>query len=65
MTDRVRKKDGEPKKKQWDSINALPGTNDVLKQIALDEHKYVYRLIDDLLKEKYPKYFRNHKKNAV
>ena len=33
-------------------------TKKILNRIVADEDKYEYQLIEDLLKEKYPKYFR-------
>jgi len=50
-------------KKKWDKLNVIPGTNKILKQIALDEDKYVYKLVDEMLRERYPKYFRKTGKN--
>lgn len=35
--------------------------NTVLNKIALDEDKFVYQLIEDMAKEKYPEYFRGNK----
>ena len=52
-------------KKKWDKLNVMPGTNKILKQIALDEDKYVYQLVDEMLRERYPKYFRRTGKNAI
>lgn len=52
-------------KKKWDKLNVIPGTNKILKQIALDEDKYVYQLVDEMLRERYPKYFRRTGKNAI
>jgi len=52
-------------KKKWDKLNVMPGTNKILKQIALDEDKYVYQLVDEMLRERYPKYFRRAGKNAI
>jgi len=50
-------------KKKWDKLNVMPGTNKILKQIALDEDKFVYKLVDEMLRERYPKYFRKTGKN--
>lgn len=55
----------DTRKKKWDSVNAIPGTNDLLKRIAVDEGKYIYKILDDLLREKYqekyPDYFRKNR----
>ncbi len=37
--------------------------NTILNRIALDNDKYVYQLIEDMAREKYPEYFRGRKVN--
>jgi hypothetical protein len=34
--------------------------NKILNRIALDEDIFVYQLIEDMAKEKYPEYFRGN-----
>lgn len=46
----------EPKK--WAKLNIEPEYLQPIKQIAVDENLYVYQLIADIFREKYPGYFR-------
>jgi len=38
--------------------NVTPASNRVLKLLAAEQGKYIYEVIDDVLKEKYPDYFK-------
>lgn len=48
----------EPKK--WAKLNIEPEYLQPIKQIAIDENLYVYQLIADIFREKYPGYFQTH-----
>jgi len=51
-TTRSKKEDGE-----FTKANVKKGTNKIISKIAIDEEKFVYELIEDVFREKYPKYF--------
>lgn len=38
--------------------NVTPASNRVLKLLAAEQGKFIYEVIDDVLKERYPDYFR-------
>lgn len=44
--------------KKWAKPNVTPETNKALKRIALDQDKFVYELIEDVFREKFPDYFK-------
>ena len=44
--------------KKWDKLNVIPGTTKKVKRIAGVEGKYVYQVVEEALKEKYPEYFQ-------
>lgn len=46
--------------KKWAKINIEPEYLDPIKKIAVDENLYVYQLIADIFKSKYPEYFRKN-----
>ena len=37
--------------------NVTPESNAVLRMLAAEQRKYIYEVIDDILREKYPEYF--------
>lgn len=43
--------------KKWAKPNVTPETGKALKKIAVDQDKYVYELIEEVFREKYPEYF--------
>ncbi|MDD4377768.1 MAG: hypothetical protein PHH48_06505 [Eubacteriales bacterium] len=47
-----------PSEKKWYKPNVPPEMERVLKQIALDEGKYIYEVIEDTIRDKYPSYFQ-------
>lgn len=55
QNDNITKK--EPKK--WAKPNVTPSTARIMKRIALDQNLYVYQLIDEVFKEKFPEYFKD------
>lgn len=48
-------------KEEFTKATVKRKVNKILNRIALDEDKYVYQLIEDMAKEKYPEYFRGRK----
>jgi hypothetical protein len=38
-------------------VNASPTAAQVLKIIAAEQHKFVYEVVDEILKENFPSYF--------
>lgn len=44
--------------KKYIKTNVSPDTNAVLKILAAEKRKYIYEIIDDLVKEQYADYFR-------
>jgi len=38
--------------------NVTPASNRVLKLLAAEQGKYIYEVIDEVLREKYPDYFK-------
>ena len=51
------------KKDEFTKATVRKKVNKVLNHIALDEGKYVYQLIEDMAREKYPEYFRGKRVN--
>ena len=49
------------KKDEFTKATVRRKVNKILNKIALDEEVYVYQLIEDMAKEKYPEYFRGRK----
>ena len=49
------------KPKTWAKVNMTPATAKVLKRVALDRELYIYQILDEMVKEKYPKYFDKKK----
>ena len=47
--------------KIWAKVNMTPATVKILKRIALDRDLYIYQILDEMVKEKYPKYFEKKK----
>jgi len=43
---------------EFTKANIKVGTKEVLKRILIDERKYEYELLDELLREKFPNYFK-------
>jgi hypothetical protein len=41
--------------------NVTPASNRVLKLLAAEQGKYIYEVIDDVLKKEYPEYFKKIK----
>lgn len=39
--------------------------NKILNKIAIEEDTFVYQIIEDMAKEKYPQYFRERKQMTV
>ncbi len=50
-------KDGT-NKEDFTKATVKKTVNKILNRIALDEDKYVYQLIEDMAREKFPEYFR-------
>ena len=48
----------EPEKSEFTKATVRRTVNKVLNRIALDKETYVYQLIEDAVKEKYPEYFK-------
>jgi hypothetical protein len=40
--------------------NVTPESNKVLKILAAEQGKYIYEIIDEVLREKFPSYFRGY-----
>lgn len=40
--------------------NVTPESNKVLKVLAAEQGKYIYEIIDEVMREKYPSYFRSY-----
>lgn len=38
--------------------NVTPASNRVLKLLAAEQGKYIYEIIDEVLREKFPEYFK-------
>ena len=47
-----------PTDPRYTKANVTPAAAQVLKIIAAEQHKYIYEVVDDIIKEKYPGYFR-------
>ena len=47
-----------PTDPRYTKANVTPAAARVLKIIAAEQNKYIYEVVDDLIKEKYPGYFR-------
>jgi hypothetical protein len=47
-----------PTDPRYTKANVTPAAARVLKIIAAEQHKYIYEVVDDIIKEKYPGYFR-------
>lgn len=47
--------------KTWTKVNMTPATAKVLKRVALDREVYIYQILDEMVKEKYPNYFDKKK----
>jgi len=45
-------------KNEFTKANIRKDTKKILNRIVADEEKFEYEVLEDLLKEKYPKYFR-------
>jgi len=42
----------------YTKVNATYESNEVLKALAKEKKQYVYQVLDDILREKFPNYFR-------
>jgi len=51
-------KNEDQKQNDFTKANIKKSTKKILNRIVADEEKFEYQLLEDLLKEKYPKYFR-------
>lgn len=51
-------KKNEVEQKKWAKPNVTPETGKALKRIALDQDKFVYELIEDVFRERFPEYFK-------
>jgi hypothetical protein len=49
-------------KEEFTKATVRRKVNKILNRIALEEDIYVYQLIENMAKEKYPDYFRERKK---
>jgi hypothetical protein len=49
-----------PKKSRakYTKVNATPDSNQVLNIVAAERKMYVYEVLDEVLREKFPDYFR-------
>lgn len=56
--------DNKEEKEEFTKATVRKRVNKILNRIALDEDVYVYQLIEDMAKEKYPEYFRGKKVNV-
>lgn len=45
-------------KSKYVKANATPEANQVLNIVAAERKMYVYEVLDEVLREKYPSYFR-------
>jgi hypothetical protein len=45
-------------KSKYVKANATPESNQVLNIVAAERKMYVYEVLDEVLREKYPEYFR-------
>jgi hypothetical protein len=41
--------------------NVSPDTNQVINILAAEQHKYVYEILDELVRKAYPDYFRKNR----
>jgi hypothetical protein len=46
--------------KDWARLNINPEILKPLKQIALDQDKYIYEVIEELVKTNYTQYFKSY-----
>ncbi len=51
-------KDQKLKQNEFTKANIKKETKKILNRIVAEEEKFEYQVLEDLLKEKYPKYFR-------
>ena len=47
-----------PKDPRYTKANVTPEAAQVLKILAAEKKKYIYKIVDEMLKEKYPNYFQ-------
>lgn len=61
----MKEKKSTEKKEQneFTKANVTKETNKVINKVALDQDKFVYQVIEDLFREKYPDYFRQKSLN--
>jgi len=45
---------------RYTKANVTPEAARVLKIVAAERGKYIYELMDEILREKYPNYFRGY-----
>jgi hypothetical protein len=45
-------------KAKYVKSNVTPESNAVLRMLAAEQRKYIYEVIDDILRRDYPEYFR-------
>jgi hypothetical protein len=45
-------------KAKYTKVNATPDSNQVLNIVAAERKMYVYEVLDEVLREKFPDYFR-------
>jgi hypothetical protein len=43
---------------RYTKANVSPKAAQVLKILAAEQNKYIYEVVDEILKKEYPKYFR-------
>lgn len=49
-----------PTDPRYTKANVTPEAAHVLKVLAAEQKKYIYEVVDDILREKFPDYFRKN-----